>query len=294
MDWLSALLGIKKKPEAKPVLSHTAPQRTSPIYLTETVVFGRGDSSVYFVDENRGIRKMLVDTGGNIRNFPGILKEDFWVKEVSAKALLPKIRFRTSFEKRENKWIMLWTIQPDGDYWRDDDGFGAENEDEVVLYTYVDLNGEFTGPFRIYEVGERCYSLDRFEHAHVNRYHSALQALKAGKLENNVDVLFPRFYGMDIRVGFNRVWEYYTLCNKARAVAYWAHPVLSEHLVEAAEALLQLEDPITEIVGYPERRIVQACMTLFYSVSNEPVFKEVLDKFFEGKLDEFTLKGISV
>lgn len=293
MNLFSVLFGNKNSP-VKPAPPQTTPRQTEPVYLTQTVVFGHGDSSVYFVDENRGIRKMLVDTGGNIRNFPGILKEDFWVKEVSANALLPKIRFRTSFEKRENKWIMLWTIQPDGDYWRDEDGFGAENEDEVVLFTYVDMNGNFTDPFRIYEVGERCYSLDRFEHAHVNRYHSALQTLKAGKLENDVDVLFPRFYGMDIRVGFNRVWEHYTLCNKARAVAYWAHPELSEHLVEAAEALLQLDDPITEIVGYPEDRIVQACMTLFYTVSGEPIFKEVLDKFFEGKLDEYTVKRLSL
>ena len=292
MNLFSVLFGNKNSP-VKPAPPQTTPRQTEPVYLTQTVVFGHGDSSVYFVDENRRIQKMLVDTGGNIRNFPGIHKEDFWVKEVSANALLPKIRFRTSFEKRENKWIMLWTIQPDGDYWRDDDGFGAENEDEVVLFTYVDMDGTFTGPFRIYEVGERCYSLDRFEHAHVNRYHSALQALKAGKMENDVDVLFPRLYGMDIRVGFSRVWEYYTLCNKARAVAYWMHPVLSEHLVEAAEALLQLDNPITEIVGYPEHRIVQACMTLFYSVSEESVFKEVLDKFFEGKLDEFTSKRTS-
>lgn len=288
MDWLSALLGIHKKPAANPAA------HTTPVYLTETVVFGHGDSSVYFVDENRRIRKMLVDTTGGIQHFPGIIKENFWVKKVSANALTPRVRYRTSFEKRENKWIMLWTIQPDGDYWRDDDGFGAENEDEVVLYTYVDMNGDFTGPFRIYEIGERCYSLDRFEHAHANQYHSALQALKSGKMEKHVDVLFPRLYGMDLQMGIRSVWEYYTLCDRERAVAYWAHPVLSQHLLEATRALLQLDIPITQIVGYPEHRIVQACMTLFYSVSKEAVFKEVLDKFFEGKPDEFTVKRLSL
>lgn len=292
MNLFSVLFGNKYS-LAKPAPPQTTPRQTEPVRLTQTVVFGHGDSSVYFVDENRGIQKMLVDTGGNIRNFPGILKEDFWVKEVSANSLLPKIRFRTSFEKRENKWIMLWTIQPDGDYWRDDDGFGAENEDEVVLYTYVDLNGDFTGPFCIYEVGERCYSLDRFEHAHVNRYHSALRALKAGKLENDVDVLFPRLYGMELRMGIRSVWEHYTLCDKKLAGDYWVHPVLSQHLLEASRALLQLDIPITQIVGHPEHRIVQSCMTLFYTVSGEPVFKEVLDKFFEGKPDEFTVNRTS-
>ena len=79
------------------------------VYLTETVTFGmhryrtaNEDSSVYFVDENRGIRKMLIDPNGRICSFPGMVKEDFWTKEVSAHYLKPQIRFRSSFEKREN------------------------------------------------------------------------------------------------------------------------------------------------------------------------------------------------
>ena len=55
------------------------------VYLTETVTFGmhryrtaNEDSSVYFVDENRGIRKMLIDSTGGICRFPGMVKEDFW------------------------------------------------------------------------------------------------------------------------------------------------------------------------------------------------------------------------
>ena len=292
MNLFSVLFGNKNAP-VKPAPPQTTPQQTEPVYLTQTVVFGHGDSSVYFVDENRGIRKMLVDTGGNIRNFPGILKEDFWVKEVSANALNPKIRYRTSFEKRENKWLMLWTIQPDGDYWRDESGFGGENEDEVVLYTYVDMDGKFTDPFRVYEVGDRCYTLDRFEQAHVHRYHPALQALESGKTEDDVDLLFPRIKGMELWAGYRTIGERYTLCKKELAAEYWAHPVLSGHLLEATMALLKQDGPITQIVGYPGHRIVQSCMTLFYSVSKEAIFKEVLDKFFEGKMDEFTVKRIS-
>lgn len=141
----------------------SAPE-TKPPYLTQTVVFGMHlyrskdeDSSVVFVDENRGVRKMLVDTYGRIQNFPGIVEEDFWTKEISSGDLKPQIRFRTSFEKRENGWIMLWEIQPDGRYWRDDDGFGMENEEEITLYTFVDMDGCFTGPFRIYRVGSQRY-----------------------------------------------------------------------------------------------------------------------------------------
>ena len=284
----------KKKAKAQTEPQSTAPAHTKPPYLTQRVVFGNEDSSVYFVDESRGIRKMLVNARGQIQAFPGIIKEDFWVKEFSGKALLPQIRYRTSFEKRENKWIMLWTIQPDGDYWRDESGFGGENEDEIVLYTYVDGSGEFTGPFRIYGVGEVCYSLDRFEQAHGLEYASILKELKTGEIEDRVDVLFPRLYGMDLHVGFRHVWEYYTLPNQAQAQEYWAHPVLSQHLLEATEVLLQFDVPSMQTIGYPYVRIIQGCMTLFYSVSKEAVFKDVLDKFFDGKMDPFTQRKLSL
>lgn len=132
-----------------------ASKQESP-YLTETVVFGMHlyrrageDSSVFFVDENRGIRKMLVDSNGRIQNFPGIKEKVSVEKIVGVKAVEPQIRFRTSFEKRGDRWIMYWQVQPDGRYWEDDDGFGGTNDEEVTLYTYVDSDGNFTGPFEV-------------------------------------------------------------------------------------------------------------------------------------------------
>ena len=68
-------------------------QKKTP-YLTQPVIYGMHayrrpgeDSSVYFVDEERGIRKMLVDQEGNIQNFPGIIMENFWVEEVAERSL---------------------------------------------------------------------------------------------------------------------------------------------------------------------------------------------------------------
>lgn len=125
------------------------------IYLTNFVTFGSDE--IIYVDENRGTRNTIVDSSGNIHNFPGIVKEDFWIKEVFPRYLEPKIRFRTSFEIREDKWIVLWEIQPDGRYWGDEGGFGMEHDEEVKLYTYLDINGNFTGPFRIYRTGIKEY-----------------------------------------------------------------------------------------------------------------------------------------
>ena len=172
MKWLSKLIA-KNQPESKlaesrELLPKTSSKHTEPAYLTQTVIFGMHpyrsadeDSSVYFVDENRGIRKMLTDSRGNIQNFPGMIKEDFWAKEVAPNYLKPCVGFRSSFEKREDGWLFLWQLQPDGWYWADEDGFGAEKDVEVILYTFVDLDGNFTGPFRLYSLDGTSYFAGR-------------------------------------------------------------------------------------------------------------------------------------
>ena len=153
---MAGILNIFKKPKAVSPACAETPQGP---YLTRTVVFGMHlyrqpgeDSSVYFVDEQRGIRKMLVNSQGVIQRFPGFQDKEALEKILSSpKTLTPQIRFRTSFEAREGRWIMLWQIQPDGRYWEDEDGFGGTNDEEITLFTYVDENGDFTGPFALYK-----------------------------------------------------------------------------------------------------------------------------------------------
>ena len=147
----------KEKAPAAPA-AQPEPQEQKAPYLTQTVVFGMQqyrrageDSTVCFVDEARGIRKMLVDSVGKIQNFPGIKDREAVEKIVGARALEPQIRFRTSFEKREDRWKVYWQVQPDGRYWEDEDGFGGTNDEEIILCTYVDGNGDFTGPFELCE-----------------------------------------------------------------------------------------------------------------------------------------------
>ena len=168
MRFLAKLFGRKNSATAPAaetkVMEKPAQKRSEKVYLTQNVTFGMHpyrredeDSSVFFVDEGRGIRRMIVDAWGNIQKFPGIVKEEFWVKHILSGNLKHQVRFRSSFEKRDNGWIFLWQIQPDGWYWADEDGFGAEKDLEIVLYTFLDSNGDFTGPFRIYRLGDREY-----------------------------------------------------------------------------------------------------------------------------------------
>lgn len=261
-------------------------------YLTQTVVFGMhlyrretDDSSVYFVDERRKIRKMLVDAVGNIQNFPGIVEQEFWKKEVSANATNPQICFRTAFERRADRWIMLWQIQPDGRYW-EDDGFGMEHESEVTLYTYIDGNGDFTGPFQIYKMGRRPFTLDLYEYALERSYDRELERLKENCLmTERMDeaLVFPRLHDTPkYESGENR----YALWGLDMAQAYWKHPILSKNLLEATNELLKAEKDIAQIRS---SRNIQASMTLFRLITEEPAFQAVLDRFFAGELEPKTV-----
>ena len=303
MKFLSNVYGKQKtKHEAEQISEPetskvSEPKQSKPAYLTSTVTFGMHpyrrkdeDSSVYFVDEDRGIRKMIIDSEGNIQNFPGVIKEDFWVKEVAPNYLKQQVRFRSSFEKRDDGWIFLWQLQPDGWYWADEGGFGAENDSEVVLYTYLDLNGDFTGPFRLYKLDSRGYALDRFLGCHASSQKSALEAISS-------DVT-SAYYPHDIFPQLSGGWTnyideaFYHLQNRQETLEYWNDPTLSNDMKELAQVMLDSGKTLHQMMGRDSYR-AHASMTLFWLVIEEPIFKQMLDKFFEGKLHEPTVKRLS-
>lgn len=135
--------------------------------LTRWVSFGtrpfcekpqREEAKVEFVDEKNEIRRKIIDERGRIQNFPGIERGE-WMKSLESEtALHPVVRFRTSFERqKDGRCLVLWTVQPDGRYWEDEDGFGGTSDPEIILYTFLDGEGRFTGPFRVYKVGTKRY-----------------------------------------------------------------------------------------------------------------------------------------
>ena len=112
---------------------------------------------VYFLDEPRNIRRLIIDGNGSFRGFPGFVREECWTKHFRSRQLLPRSRYYTSVSLRpDGRWLILWTIQPDGMY-GSDGGFGIEDDPEIILYTCLDPDGRFTGPFRIYSVGDKEY-----------------------------------------------------------------------------------------------------------------------------------------
>jgi uncharacterized protein (DUF1810 family) len=99
--------------------------------------------------------------------------------------------------------------------------------------------------------------------------------------------IFPQIRGL----GFSETSKYYAIEDMDEAAAYLNHPVLSKRLIDICNALLMLnESNATRIFG-PDDMKLRSSITLFSSVPNaDPVFKSLLNKFFDGKMDDKTLQ----
>ena len=87
--------------------------------------------------------------------------------------------------------------------------------------------------------------------------------------------------------------KFYAIKDRAEAQAYINHPILGNRLIEISEALLRLDSKdALKIMGAPDDQKLKSSMTLFLLVSGNPVFQQVLDKFFEGEMDCFTVKAL--
>ena len=120
-------------------------------------VNAHGDECViYMIFPADRTYKKIVDKNGFFVNFPGIENENVIKQFFKGDSIAPIIFYRTEFWQPKddpNRYMVLWQIQPDGRYWADEDGFGAESDLEIMLYTYLDEQGNYIAPFRIYRVG---------------------------------------------------------------------------------------------------------------------------------------------
>ena len=132
-------------------------------------------------------------------------------------------------------------------------------------------------------------TLQRFITAQQGSYETALSEIKKGmKRSHWIWYIFPQINGL----GFSETSQYYAIKSKEEATAYLAHPVLGKRLIEICEALLQLPDNNAHnIFGSPDDLKLKSSMTLFASLPHtHPVFDAVLQKFFNGKKDEKTIR----
>lgn len=85
--------------------------------------------------------------------------------------------------------------------------------------------------------------------------------------------------------------NYYGIGSWKELRAYVADDLLMRRLVEISQALLELEgnDPVSVLGGIDAVK-VRSSMTLFELASDNPVFRQVLDKYYGGERDSLTLK----
>ena len=113
---------------------------------------------VFFNDlKSLSLIEKVIDEEGKILNFPGI-EEDERIEKERKIGKIFDVRFEARFTSPENgKTLMYWTIQPDGMYWMDNDGFGITNDKRITLYSTIDENGNFLHKFRLYSIGDKIF-----------------------------------------------------------------------------------------------------------------------------------------
>lgn len=136
-------------------------------------------------------------------------------------------------------------------------------------------------------VTNNYHYLDKYLAAHDQDYELALGEIKAGEKKSHwIWYIFPQMRGL----GCSLMSYYYGIRSVDEAIGFLNHPVLGAHLKEISKALLDLPtDDIVGVVGNIDALKVQSCMTLFDAVSDDRIFADVLDKFYEGEKDAGTL-----
>jgi len=136
---------------------------------------------------------------------------------------------------------------------------------------------------------ENNYNLERFTDAQSEIYGNVVYELKNGQKKTHwIWFIFPQIDGL----GHSSTAKYYAIKNAEEAKEYLRHPVLKERLTECIKAVLAVEGKsIRQILGTPDDLKLKSSMTLFASVENQdPIFKKVIDKYFDGKYDDTTIR----
>jgi uncharacterized protein (DUF1810 family) len=131
--------------------------------------------------------------------------------------------------------------------------------------------------------------LQRFLDAQESSFSQALTELQWGKKQSHwMWYTFPQIQGL----GLSATSKHYALQDEEEAKAFVQHPLLGSRLLQLCEVLLALPNrDATRIMGSPDDVKLRSSMTLFAAVEpTQPIFQQVLDKFYEGIPDPQTLR----
>ncbi len=131
------------------------------------------------------------------------------------------------------------------------------------------------------------YNTDRFIEMHELYYSIALSEIKDGHKKSHwMWYIFPQLKGL----GHSSKSKYYGISCVEELEEYMSNEYLKNNTLEICRELLKLNDDIDNIFGYPDDLKLKSSMTLFERVfPKEKIFKNIIDKFYNGKRDEITI-----
>ena len=130
--------------------------------------------------------------------------------------------------------------------------------------------------------------LARYIEAHKYSYQTALTEIRNGKKYSHwMWYIFPQIHGL----GHSSTAQYYAIQNLDEAAAFLQDPYLGRNLREICHVLLSLEtNNAAKVFGKTDAIKLKSSMTLFSLVADtDPVFQDVLNKYFDGRMDKSTL-----
>ncbi|WP_038467179.1 DUF1810 domain-containing protein [Arthrobacter sp. PAMC 25486] len=130
-------------------------------------------------------------------------------------------------------------------------------------------------------------SLQRFIDAQEGMYDGVKTELGAGRKRGHwMWFVFPQVSGL----GMSPTSQFFAIASIGEAMAYAAHPLLGARLRECAKLLLSVPGRSAEDnLGAVDAMKLHSSMTLFQAaVPDEPMFGEVLARYFDGGPDEAT------
>ena len=139
-----------------------------------------------------------------------------------------------------------------------------------------------------YEAYMAQYNLKRFVDAHRQDYETALKEIRGGRKRSHwMWYIFPQLRGL----GYSPTANYYGIVDWDEAMMFLQHPQLGRNLYAITEELLAIENkPIEEILGDIDALKFRSSMTLFDAVYPNAVFAKALRKYYDGEVDQRTLR----
>ena len=140
---------------------------------------------------------------------------------------------------------------------------------------------------------EDPYDLQRFVAAQDagGTYDRAVAELRGGRKTSHwMWFVFPQIAGL----GFSPTSRTYAITSLEEARAYLKHPILGPRLTESVAILADLAGRSAEqIFGDLDAQKLRSSITLFmHAAPGEPVFRQVLEQYFDGIPDPATEQRI--